>query len=1385
MKSLYPHPAQRGIALVIVLAFLVLIAGLTIAFFSNVSAEFSAARSFADAVTTKQLADSAANVVMGQIREATALEGGGWASQPGMIRVYGTETGGSASSKVLLPSEKLHSLYKLYSSEELVATGSVDLDKAAAGETFGKWWDFPAAFTDLNQPVKLTLPGTGPAYRYPIMDPSFARSVAAGGIVVEGFDLADDPGDTRKLPREEKIARMPARWIYVLRDGTLTAGTLAGSTIVWNSATPAPSRPSADNPIVGRIAYWTDDETSKVNINTAGGFSTKDIPTDYNERSYAGSFWDTPRTLTFFDRGMMDTTTGALSAGGSSLSLGQVLSGEFQRYPGHPATTSLGLIFRNLLSSEQIYQLTPRFNGGGSLGGTERLLTASSVPLPLKKERLYSSVDELLFASTSDPNGSRQLNSNHLSPPLGASPTNPAATNPISPESLDKTRFFLTAHSRGPELNLQGRPRVALWPEHTDNAFRNASDRLIAFSSTVGGKPFYFQRENAYSPVADAGIPRNADVYDYLRSVTSLGVPGFGSTSFASKLGTADRDQILTEMFDYIRTVNLRDSTRDKVLNLLPDPAKTREKEKFKFATRGIVVPIQLTRGGVKTSGFGRFPTISEASLVLYHAGYVLNNGPNKAGMPTADYQSRDYRDKFKTTDAAGDPITVTLKSNLVRAFLIFEMFNPMQGYAPTASPATYSLNKVPIVVEVTGLSAFALNSRPLGFPASTVSNSFLSGSSSTWGGRNSGGMEGFAHALLGKASPTPGSNYYPFQSSGPGLDIPLATPVLAGTRPPPQTMSLGGADLTVRVLFGPNEVSSFKMQFPSAQVPVPTDDVWLYAPTATFPPAPDPGGFYRHPTGDPSWACNASGGAEPLTTQMAEGVKSFAGRLLSADKNAGTPKTAEWLSGAFANSSADLTKSTPPGLNHINRFRQILQPGDTVRSLVFGTPTSTGGGDVRVSMITNGSSEFQRHPDYDNPNVRHAQSLRRGDGITYFGDQNTSNIGFRYGYYNSPSTLQPAPGSPLVMNAGNLIQLPTLPTAKYYPLNQSADLPSGINGVLRNDGQPGDFDTGIGNLADGAFCGKADEGNIAWRYLTTASTSPWIYVYPYYTHVYEEAFETFFTPNRQVPSAVLFGSLLRGQNTHWETLCFSPNPAGDGHPGNTGTPKDFLFLDLFHMPVVEPYAISEPFSTGGKVNMNYAIAPFNWIQRSTAMRAALQSVRVTAIPTNDYATYKTSLAAGTVNYRILLDRDQTLAASDALFKSFGPGNLDEGFYKSPAQICERFLYPSTDSRGSVVPPQSGWPAKKVSGISGKYTPSPGTTSGRNPTPIFIRGSPPNPTPTRSTCGCRPCARLRVPTPWFGLKAPTKSPPNTAVPPPSNAISTRTIAVSTGSTLIL
>ncbi len=94
-----------------------------------------------------------------------------------------------------------------------------------------------------------------------------------------------------------------------------------------------------------------------------------------------------------------------------------------------------------------------------------------------------------------------------------------------------------------------------------------------------------------------------------------------------------------------------------------------------------------------------------------------------------------------------------------------------------------------------------------------------------------------------------------------------------------------------------------------------------------------------------------------------------------------------------------------------------------------------------------------------------------------------------------------------------------------------------------------------------------------------------------------------------------MFGSLPTGTTLgySWRTLLFRPDHTAK-HAG-ASSPADHLLLDLFWMPVVEPYAISEPFSTAGKINMNYQIMPFTYITRETGVRAVLAAERMLAIP--------------------------------------------------------------------------------------------------------------------------------------------------------------------------
>lgn len=1142
--------AASGAALIITLALLVLFAAMTLAFFSQVTTESRTARTFADSLSTRQLADSAVGIVMSQVREATTVPNGAWASQPGMIRVYGEE--GKAS-------EKAHAFYKLYSSDNLTlnaeALRSFDPEKEVPAGAGHGWNHLPALWTDLNEPVTSSPTPEKQAIRYPIFDPE-----AAGKV--EGFELLEDRQDDSGRP-----ARMPVRWLYVLRDGSVTAPNRAsedGQSAIWDPATAETKRrtPSRENPIVGRVAFWADDETSKVNINTAGGFTTKDLRS-YQESNFAGSYWDTPRFSTQFDRGgTLDEDTGEFAGGEGGLALCQPLHNEFQRYPGHPATTSLGLVLGNALKSEALYTLLPRLTPGGSRGGTERLLAKTDTELNAKTERLYASVDEFFFGATLDA-GRRKT--------AGAAiaALDPDAPSVLQAERLNYTRPFLTAHSRAPELNLWGRPRMTIWPVHTDTKLRNPTDNLLAFCSTIGPardpRLFLPQREDPYSPTVDSAIPRNAALYDYLRELTSQLTPGYGKASFAQKYGT-DRDQILTEIFDYIRTANLRDSTRDKAL---PTQA---EKDKYKFSPRGIVVPLVFKRDGRETMGFGRFPTISEVSLVFYHAGYVPAAGGKTYFDPSAKR-------------------TLGVSANLMRAFVVIETMNPVQGYAPTRAfnPTEAGKNRI-IVHELTGLDQFQVTTsagtRPLGFPAQGQNrNRWASGAAPQ--GRNFGGAEGFMHRLRDKDSENPAADtWYPFQTKeSDAISIPTGE----------TQFSFSGGKVSLRTLFGTLPIQRLELDFPPGIFPVPTDDLWQ-----------DPGGF-QHP--------------DAKITD----VKSLAGRIRWAIQKSNDPSTAR-------------------------RFKQILQPGDTIRSMVAGLKS-----DPRTTAISREAAPFLAHPLYGQPEVRHAQILRTASGPFYIQGKDTQDRQYTTKF-------------------GSLIKLPA---GLDYEPDRSPDLPENINGVFRDDQQPGDFDTGLGNLPDGPYTGKPDEGNLAWRIFNQAE-GKWDYMHPYYSWKYEDALDTFFSPNRQMISPVMFGSLITGAKRDWETLAFSPNPAGDNHRGIVVEPKDHLLLDLFHMPIVEPYAISEPFSTAGKVNLNFQLASFPWIKRTTALRAVLHASRVTAVPAEDVNVYKRGQNQPPLekNYRYRINRDETIKGIENVFADYQRRGPDHGFYKSASAICERFLYP-------------------------------------------------------------------------------------------------------------
>lgn len=1310
---------DRGIALVITLLLLVLLSAFAVAFFTRMSVEQVSATSYADGVSTRQLAESTVAAVEAQIREATtALPNGAWATQPGMVRVFGTPS--SASSD-------LYASYKLYSSDSMTVSGVYDETK----EIDQDWASKPAMWTDLNEPVAVRKKDRDNkevvVERYPVMDPTVAAKIGDGqdpfktsaDQLVEGYAITSRDETSKRNPE----ARMPVRWLYILRDGAMTAPDSVssdGKTVEWKGS--GRNIPSKENPIVGRTAFWTDDETSKVNINTSGGFTTKDAAKNgYTEDNYAGSFWDTPRFFTQFERGGPlgdDSNDGMWKNGGGSLALSQPPNKEYQRYPGHPFTTSLGLVFSPpgqtpRIGSEQLYRLLPNMVTGGSRSGTDRLLSLNDDSLnldidPNKSKRLYPSVDEFFFAAQR-PSTVRKSANEDLKTAYAPDPkVEPMTSDLVQPGELEAYRFFLTAHSRSPELNLFGRPRISMWPNwpatgsdsqgKTYASKRNSVDNLMAFCSTLGPlsgastlrKEFYFQRSNPYSPSADVNITRNQALLTYLAELTDKPFPG-STGSFKQKYasgGRDDRAQILMEMFDYIRCANLRDTTRVKPLSLPAGVAR----EAYMYAPRGIVVPaesaIRTSSGSTQAAGFGRFPIISEVALVFYHAGYL----PNDPAQP-AYYDPRDKQTKG-------------VRANLMRFAVIVETFNPMQGYS-TINTFNGNDQAAGNVISHrikwnTGMGANVGNPRKgvqqFAFDRNPQKNIIKVSSGDRWAGRNFGGMEGVMHTLGqkyggGLFANRPQAQVYPFQDLGPGVEVPF-NPITAFSdpnNPNPQLNPYGtfdfsdgnGGDVTadLQLLFGDRPLQQIRLRFPKATLPVPTDAYWQ-----------DPGGF--------AWdnkvnGANFGAGSNWASTTVGDlrFMKCFADRIYWTDNNGESVHRG----GSYAPWS-NLPPTNGDGNNYDKRYRNILQPGDTVRSLVPKPATTT---DIRTIALSRDWLDDQVYaplPDYFDKTLRNVQpnpsattppssfvpavtqTLRFSGGEPYF----RTSVGGTSQYSVEPSIIVGGGGNvsygwvrrDYTPKFGNLV---AIGTAGAYG-NVAADLPAkspGVSGYVdgieqgANNGHnkgPGDFDSGVGNYPDGGYCNKPDEGNFAWRYFDSAQNKN-IYVYPYFTDKFEESYDTFFSANRQMPSPVMFGSLITGKKSDWETLCFSPNPANKNHYG-LQAPRDHLLLDLFTMPVVEPYAISEPFSTAGKININTKIVPFSYIHRTTALRAALHSVRVTAVPKTDVSTYKVGSGGQnlTKNYRYVLNRDETV-------KGIVNGPKD-GLYRSASEICDRFLYP-------------------------------------------------------------------------------------------------------------
>ncbi len=1171
-----PSPHCRGIALVLTLAMLVLISGLIVAFLSSVRTDLSSSQGYASGVDVRMLADSTLNVVIGQIQEASQRPGEAWVSQPGLIRTY--DTGGNPVKA-----------YKLYSSADLVVDGEFNpLD--AAGEPADvptDWRDQGTdVYVDLNEPV---LGGGSPVY--PILDP---RALS----LVDGFEATTEELKDAKGVQvlyedgtNAKAIPMPVRWLYVLKDGSRAVAEPTGTPGVSTIAGSGP-----DNPPIARLAFWTDDESAKININTASEGTYYDAPVANTYKGGLGLQEKVPMPSTYTpdpEQAMFDL----------DLAWFQPARLEYQRYPGHPATTSLSPVFYDFIEQglggsaarkdvlEEIYKISPRYAGGSgsSLAGTVRPATGSA--LALSDDRLYATLDELLF-------------SNVFNGATGTRGENTIDAAGKRRELLSIARFFTTARSNAPEQTLFNSPRVAIWPVDSDPARRTAFDKLVAFCATLkkpgdpsGSVPYYLMRKNPLSMTEDwnltiGGQPTNQNLYTYLQDLTSRAIPGFTTTPFSAptKWGVDERNQILMEILDYVRATNLIDKTNGTPYTAGTIPTNS---------NFGVVLPLEPPPGtpGAGTKGFGRYFSLSELALMAV------------------------------VKKPAGDPNVLPLtNSRRVQFALLPEFYSPSVGHPALA----YAFR-----MEFTGLDSLKLGGQSLFQNAAHTIRSphaLVSGYGDSSLSFNGGPMGFYWYAKEEKVS-------YPVRA--PDEIYPLGELVL-------------DKDYTGSV---------------SGNVKI---ELWYDPPTGAAPVLVQQGEFdfgnvaFQMPTWVPSGKMKAAGGTGTF--------------LYPADHDwSGLANNRIKYSLAFIR-NGDGTPYVPIDDNGNAQPKTEDKYTDWLVSLV--PDMASIDSDYRLINAVPSSEDlgvhFKQHPWTGGD--RFAHSLHGGW---------VSGSGKPDSYYHAGSKTGK-------LTEGIVAQLRYEAPDVAQPFPATAD--TGVKNYLD---KTGDWSTAVGQFPDGPLIDRADEGEAPFGDSKI----------PYFGHHYSnkddfvtsEQAETYFSPNRLVPSPVILGSLPTGvkRGRPWQTLLFRPDkpyfPGQGQHPGNlAGGPPDHLLLDLFWMPVVEPYAISEPFSTAGKINLNYQIAPFTNIKRSTGMRGVLHAVMITALPPfaavdskKFHELYKAPLYASgakrgeDILARHPIDADATLSlfeerfaankpfvsASEVTTMPIVPASLGLGANSTPAQI--------------------------------------------------------------------------------------------------------------------
>jgi hypothetical protein len=927
-------------------------------------------------------------------------------------------------------------------------------------------------------------------------------------------------------------------------------------------------------------------------------------------------------------------------------------------------------------------------------------------------DRIFSSVDEMLFRGFNTIQRSTASGTPILERALWTDETQGYGAPFSSDVFLKRLRngqFVLTAKSSAPEINIFGHPRISLWPVNraVPDEFGNAatSPKVTKFDFSVSlasmllktqgetasnsQRNFYFlvrqdpsSRHNELENSGDSRA-RTYDLFRYLKNATgdhpsAAKFPGIiAANSFREKYRMisslpnsnipdySDRDSVLAQMIDYIRLSNLSDpelepdnrySTVKNAGGLLPANGQSTN-----FCFCGYPNRNGSNRHGnyfwsnanePRPKGFGRAFTPTEIVFMVQRLGVRSNGAANYVGV--------------ETWQVPGDgPITLRSLGAEAPTAEIYEMAVMIEGFGPGHGWAGIKPNMgATLWMGTPPLGSAGTETRASlgvqGAPAS-VPNAVLA-------------TNGYSGSLADEAGYTPldqyprsagYSGFRPFSNSAG-----TAFPNMIFFRP---FVVTPGQD---RIRFLNSTGEHLKLVITDAE-----------GSATQMGPGQGRGNllqcFYFWMGADLSFP-----------KPNAEGNATFSDRLKKVWKK--RMDDGQW--DILLRNTVSRSFIIPHGDYRVSGAQRTLGRGIAPKK----------GGTVEFW------NSFIPHPEWTDTNTAPHLSMMYEPSV---------------GLLDAPAYAGLYRGSQLLSQLSPVHATPNLKREKrgetVFPYRTQGSLP-GYRGFLapqpqlgeieteRGPADPwftGDWDTGYGELPDGPYINRNDEGDLRPHVFNQPSEVPYFEALNRDTTPPKSKVDMAagFAPSKMVKGPVQFGSLVTGANSNWpwHTLLFRPDPNGgvgmdpqvDGHFGGARRdhsklspqqrmPKDHLLLDFFWMPIVEPYAISDTFATKGKINMNHEIWPFTYIERTTALHALLKSERITAIPDTDVAVYKDrNNAQGGSTYRHYIDAKQTLKQFKRRFEGILEWEGDRSrVFKTPSEICELWLIPEGENYGNADP---------------------------------------------------------------------------------------------------